>query len=279
MTGAAPAADRMRPPGAGTVMRRRAGHAGALVLLPPLLLLAACAGPHFPTRTSPPPTVANPKVGQPYQVAGRWYVPREDWNYDEVGIASWYGPGFHGKRTANGEIFDQNKLTAAHPTLPLPSYVRVTNLENGRAINLRVNDRGPFAKGRIIDVSRRAAQLLGFAAKGTARVRVQIIRPDGTLGDRSKAPPPQIASAETSVHLPVYVQVGAFASRENARAVKRRVAELGRVVIVPVSTPGRTLYRVRIGPYQDLEKARRVLERAIRIGFFEARLFSADAEG
>jgi len=245
-------------------------------------LLAGCIGIHFPSRTTPPPaTASKPKVGKPYRVAGRWYVPREDWNYDETGIASWYGRKFHGRRTANGEIFDMNKLTAAHRTLPLPSYVRVTNLENGRAINVRVNDRGPFVKGRIIDLSRRAAQLLGFAAKGTARVRVQIIRPDGTLGNRRKGKisPPHIASAEQLVRVPVFVQVGAFRSRKNAKAAKRRVARLGPARIEPVSLPGRTLYRVRIGPYQNLDKARRVLDRAIRIGFYEARLFSADTQG
>lgn len=121
------------------------------------------------------------KVGKPYQVAGVWYYPAEDYDYDETGIASWYGPGFHAERTANGEIYDQNALTAAHKTLPMPSLVRVTNLENGRSIVLRINDRGPFVAGRIIDLSRRAAQLLGVEQKGTAKVRVQI------LADESRA--------------------------------------------------------------------------------------------
>lgn len=121
------------------------------------------------------------KVGKPYQIEGTWYYPAEDYEYDETGIASWYGAAFHGRATANGENYDMNALTAAHRTLPLPSLVRVTNLENGRSLVLRVNDRGPFAKGRIIDISRRGAQLLGFQAQGTARVRVQI------LADRSRA--------------------------------------------------------------------------------------------
>jgi rare lipoprotein A len=115
------------------------------------------------------------KVGKPYQVAGVWYYPREDFDYDETGIASWYGPDFHGKLTANGEAFDQNAVSAAHKTLPMPSVVRVTNLENGRSLVIRVNDRGPFANGRIIDLSRRAAQLLGYEANGTAKVRVQVL--------------------------------------------------------------------------------------------------------
>lgn len=115
------------------------------------------------------------QVGKPYKVAGRWYKPRHDETYDNTGLASWYGPNFHGRQTANGEIFDQNALTAAHPTLPLPSYVRVTNLENNRSIMVRVNDRGPFAYGREIDLSRRSAEMLGFINKGTARVRVKYV--------------------------------------------------------------------------------------------------------
>ena len=115
------------------------------------------------------------KIGQPYRIENTWYYPAENFNYVETGIASWYGPKFHGKKTANGETYDMNMLTAAHRTLPMPSVVRVLNLQNGRSLLLRINDRGPFARGRIIDVSRRAAQLLGFHRAGTARVRVEII--------------------------------------------------------------------------------------------------------
>lgn len=115
------------------------------------------------------------KIGKPYKVAGKWYHPRAEPDYDRVGVASWYGHPFHGRRTANGEVYDMEAMTAAHTTLPLPSYVEVTNLDNGRATVLRVNDRGPFVAGRIIDVSRRAAQELGFYNQGTARVRVRVI--------------------------------------------------------------------------------------------------------
>lgn len=121
------------------------------------------------------------KIGTPYQVAGIWYYPAENYSYDETGIASWYGAEFHGRATANGEPYDMNALTAAHKTLPMPSFVRVTNLENGRSLVVRVNDRGPFVNGRIIDLSRRSAQLLGMQDKGTAKVRVQI------LADQSRA--------------------------------------------------------------------------------------------
>ncbi|MEQ8344737.1 MAG: septal ring lytic transglycosylase RlpA family protein [Sneathiellaceae bacterium] len=118
------------------------------------------------------------KIGKPYQIAGIWYHPKEDPSYDETGIASWYGPGFHGKSTANGEKFDQHRISAAHTTLPMPSLVQVTNLDNGRSLIVRVNDRGPFAHGRIIDMSRRGAQLLGFERTGTAKVRVRALRDD-----------------------------------------------------------------------------------------------------
>lgn len=155
---------------------------GAL-LLGLLGILSACAetelAVHNAKRLSgpaePAPQLGAYKVGKPYQIAGVWYYPRADYRYDETGIASWYGPGFHGRETANGEIYDQHSLTAAHRTLPMPSLVQVTNLENGRSVKVRVNDRGPYAHGRIIDLSKRAAELLGFVRQGTAKVRVQIL--------------------------------------------------------------------------------------------------------
>ena len=151
-------------------------------------LLAGCVG-HPPAPRGVDNAAAPPrgsevgglgmyKVGNPYQIAGVWYRPAEDFSYDETGIASWYGEDFHGKYTANGEVYDLNALTAAHRTLPMPTIVQVTNLDNGRTIELRVNDRGPFARGRIIDVSRRGAQLLGFEPQGTAKVRVRIMVPE-----------------------------------------------------------------------------------------------------
>lgn len=145
-----------------------------------LLLLNACAEAELAShvvKNVPPQskTQGNFKVGNPYKVAGKWYKPTESYTYEESGIASWYGAEFHGKSTANGEKFDKHELTAAHRTLQLPSLVRVTNLENGRSLIVRVNDRGPFSKGRIIDVSSKAADLLGFKNNGTARVKVQVL--------------------------------------------------------------------------------------------------------
>ena len=126
---------------------------------------------------SPPMRRGTYKLGSPYKVAGQTYIPRHEPSYDRTGIASWYGDDFHGRLTANGEVFDMHRLTAAHPTLPLPSLVKVTNLENGRSAVLRVNDRGPFVHNRMIDLSRSSAQALGFLKRGIARVRVTYIGP------------------------------------------------------------------------------------------------------
>jgi rare lipoprotein A len=115
------------------------------------------------------------RVGKPYTVAGRIYVPEEDVNYREEGLASWYGDDFHGRLTANGEVFDMDSLSAAHPTLPMPCYARVTNLSNGKSLIVRVNDRGPYHGNRLIDVSNKAAELLEFKGNGVARVRVEYV--------------------------------------------------------------------------------------------------------
>ncbi len=123
------------------------------------------------------------QVGKPYEIAGVRYFPKEDPGYDRSGVASWYGELFHGRYTANGEIYDMDRLSAAHPTLPLPAYAHVTNLQNGRSLTVRVNDRGPFRKGRIIDLSRRSAEILGFRQRGTASVRVRYLRRAPLNGD------------------------------------------------------------------------------------------------
>jgi rare lipoprotein A len=141
------------------------------------LTLGACGivptpfGGHH--ASTPHPTY---KIGAPYTVKGITYYPRVDYAYDETGMASWYGEAFQGRYTANGEVFDLDEITAAHTTLPLPSIVEVINLQNNRALRIRVNDRGPFARGRIIDLSRRAAELLGFERAGTANVRVRVLK-------------------------------------------------------------------------------------------------------
>ncbi|HEY9080862.1 septal ring lytic transglycosylase RlpA family protein [Magnetovibrio sp.] len=168
-------------------------------------LLAACAETKFVMHTAKRLGETNKsqgdyKVGKPYQVGGIWYYPSEDMSYDRTGIASWYGPNFDGKRTANGEIFDQWEVSAAHKTLPMPSVVRVTNLVNGRSLVVRINDRGPFKPGRIIDLSRRAAQLLDIEKSGTAQVRVQILPQESRiLAQRAKAGGTQLLAADTPI--------------------------------------------------------------------------------
>jgi rare lipoprotein A len=153
------------------------------------------------------------RIGKPYTVAGRIYVPEEDPNYREEGLASWYGDDFHGRLTANGEIFDMASLTAAHPTLPLPSYARVTNLTNGKSLIVRVNDRGPYHGNRLIDVSNKAAELLQFKSSGVARVRVEYIgraplegsddrQLTATLRSGVPAPSPLVRLASTHPFVP-----------------------------------------------------------------------------
>jgi len=173
-------------------------------------VLAACGAPDRPAPTRVEGSVPTGgdttvsggtyKVGVPYEINGKWYEPRVDYDLVETGVASWYGRKFDGRRTANGEIFDSTKLTAAHRTLPLPSMVRVTNLENGRVAKLRVNDRGPFARDRILDVSRRAARVLGFKEQGTTRVRVEVLeepsRRMAAAAKRREGTQTRVASAE-----------------------------------------------------------------------------------
>ena len=175
------------------------------------LLVAGCAETQLATHIASAghgDSSVRYKVGSPYAIDGRTYTPEEDFYYDREGIASWYGPGFHGRRTANGEIYDQNALTAAHPTLQMPAMVRVTNLENGRSVDLRINDRGPFVGDRIIDVSRRSAELLGFRGQGTARVRVQVMTDESLAlaearGRRGDDPAPQRTAVAAAPQLPV----------------------------------------------------------------------------
>ncbi|TAL02634.1 MAG: septal ring lytic transglycosylase RlpA family protein [Rhodospirillaceae bacterium] len=184
------------------------------------------------------------KVGNPYQVDGVWYYPSENYAYREEGTASWYGDDFNGKRTANGERFDMNAVSAAHPTLPMPSMVKVTNLDNGRELKVRVNDRGPYKSRRIIDLSRRAAQLLGFDLIGTARVRVEIdaeeslmmknqaLRADpGELPKVAAAPHPVVVA--TSLAPPVMTD----ANPQPAPGLKAKPQPEKQVAMLPLEKP------------------------------------------
>lgn len=215
--------------------------------------------------------------GPTYEVFGKRYtVMASSSNYKERGVASWYGKKFHGNLTSNREPYDMYAMTAAHTTLPLPTYVRVRNLSNNRSVVVRVNDRGPFVSNRIIDLSYSAALKLDMVKDGTSLVEVEAISFDAPPGDRptrqtSPAPPPQPApkpepaiaiAAETpskpqsapAAENRIFVQVGAFGSRENAdgRVAALRSGGIGTVFVVEDTASGQTLYRVRIGPIKNV---------------------------
>lgn len=208
------------------------------------------------------------KVGNPYKVMGKWYYPKEDYKYSEVGIASWYGKDFHAKKTANGEKYDMNALTAAHRTLPLPSIVRVTNLQNGRSLVLRVNDRGPYASNRIIDVSKRAAGLLGFQTQGTTKVRVEILEKESkalkaalldghSMPEAIKKVPTEKTVKENSEIKPAvsypkgsyFVQIGSYKESNGAYQAVSKYGKDAKIYYADVS--GEKYYRVRMGPYSS----------------------------
>ena len=247
-----------------------------------LFALAGCA--RDAARPAPPPAPVTPatgagvagegvprdepraKFGNPpfYEVGGRRYVVMPSAaGYVEQGIASWYGPDFHGGRTATGETYDMDAMTGAHPTLPLPTWVRVTNLENGRSVVVRLNDRGPFAKGRIIDLSRAAAEQLDMVRAGTARVEVVSLA--------SAAPP---AAAPPSPAAAYYAQAGAFGSRENAESLASRLRDAGipGVTVTESASGGRPVFRVRAGPAATLPDFDALVERLRLAGAADARL-------
>lgn len=231
-------------------------------LLALTLLLSACAS-HAPSMRPPSQSAAvkpHYKVGEPYEIKGEWYTPKEDYSYDETGIASWYGSDFHNGMTANGEIFNKDELTAAHKTLPLPSLARVTNLDNGKSIVVRVNDRGPFSGARIIDMSQRSAQLLGFEKEGTAKVRVQVLADESKAiadamrrygTDRQMDTASAYPSEETQQGL---VATSSYATRQQQVASQQN--------IMPAGVESKTLDPVRTNPtvHQELLETKPVEE-------------------
>lgn len=195
----------------------------------------------------------------PYTVLGRTYrVLPSARGYRERGLASWYGSKFHGRRTSSGEAFDMYRVSAAHKTLPLPTWVEVTNLENGKKINVRVNDRGPFKDGRIIDLSYAAAVRLGVLEAGTARVEVRALDFGGQAPLRAQRP------AVT----PVEIQAGAFSRREAAEALAGRLNDAGldKVRVHRGRVGASRVWRVRIGPVWDAGHAQRLVERLLDLG-------------
>jgi rare lipoprotein A len=250
-----------------------------------LLALAGCgretirpAAPSLPTTPSSAatPSAANgvpraeprAKYGNPpfYEVGGRRYVVLPSaLGYVEEGVASWYGPDFHGGRTSTGETYDMDAMSGAHPTLPLPTWVRVTNLENGRSVVVRLNDRGPFAKGRIIDLSRAAAEQLDMIRKGTARVEVRSLASASATAGSPVLPAPSPA---------YYAQAGAFGSRANADALASRLTAAGiaGVTVTESVVDGRTIYRVRAGPAANFPEYDALAERMRLAGADSVRL-------
>lgn len=235
-------------------MRSATGRAEAALLL--ALLTAACAGGGRPA-TSVRPIAAAPgttiKIGKPYQVYGVWYYPSDDRQYDQRGIASWYGPGFHALSTANGERYEQDDVSAAHKTLPMPSYVEVENLDNGRKLTVRVNDRGPFVDGRIIDLSRRSAQLLGVDRAGIAKVRVRRVFPDAMAIARL-TPSPAIARLTPSPAIarlapsPVIAPPALVLAASPAVAPTAAVADVAVPAVTTVDLPGVAAVRPAYAP-------------------------------
>jgi len=290
-------------------------HFGLVALL--ALALAGCGTTRKGGREAGVGTqVGHYKLGKPYRIKGRWYRPEFDPGYDRVGTASWYGQDFHGLPTANGEVFDKNRVTAAHPTLPLPSLVRVTNLANGRSLELRVNDRGPFVGDRLIDLSQAAARKLGFEGQGLADVRVQFLK----LADATGTPPaPTVAARAAPVRVatarapaaprsaqplrpraiqvaaltepvpapsrfcptgaPRFVQVGAFAETDTMRTALATVAGLDQVRVEPTFVGRQALARLRLGPVGSAAEAAALLRRVRALGYESAFLTTADGSG
>ena len=264
-----------------------------VVVAAALSTLAACAsfggGRDAPLR---PPVVTDPApivsgTMRPYQIRGRWYRPAEQPNYDEVGMASWYGAQHNGRPTSTGERFDMNALTAAHKTLPLPSLVEVTNRANGRRVILRVNDRGPFVDSRIIDLSRAAAEELGLLQQGVGEVRVRYVgraprTGGGTVLRRAEAAAPSTQSTPyeqaSATVAPVasasayWVQAGAFSDRRAAQRIADRLGD--RATVQDVRIDDRSLFRVIVGPWSNANAAEQARQAVIARGFGDALLIS-----
>lgn len=254
-----------------------------LIILP--LLAAACSQPTVistptgKTRVEAPPpepgkrspTVSRPATQRPYQIKGKTYYPIPSAHgFSETGIASWYGAKFHGRRTSNGEIYDMHAMTAAHKTLPMNTHLLVTNLENGKEITVRINDRGPFIRGRIIDLSYRGAQKLGMAEQGLARVQITALGQteryveDGRDKRRFTATP-------DFEHGEFYVQVGSFTQAANAQRLQQQLDDWGRrAVVQEYDHGGRAFHRVQVVAGDNLSEARRLARVLREAGFQDA---------
>jgi rare lipoprotein A len=261
-------------------------HYFKIVFIPLVFLLSSCS--HVARKDGPPnfyvdeTKVKNavPKV-EPlskcgnmasYRVFGkRYYTLRTSRNYDQIGVASWYGTQFHRHSTSSGEPYNMLAMTAAHKTLPLPTYVEVTNLQNNRTIIVKVNDRGPFEANRLIDLSYVAAKKLGMLGHGTTRVRVKAINP--RTADRQMYFAKKSQPVDASTHF-VYFQVGTFHNKLRAQKLKHR---LGNLVHAPISVSrsrsGASIYRVQIGPIKDLATEYRITHRLRNLGIKSNKIY------
>jgi rare lipoprotein A len=268
---------------------------GAPRLQRALALRKTAAEPVPATETAAPPSrpdwLEAEQVEAPYQAQGAWFVPTAEPGYSETGMASWYGAELAGRRTASGEPFDPNGMTAAHPTLPLQSLIQVTHLATGAEVILRINDRGPFAGGRILDVSRRAAEVLGFERAGQGRVHVRYLGPaprrvdgQGRTAPRASQEPPPPAPAAAPRSSPrtsdpevrfaqsgdLFVQIGAFSSAANATRAQAAAGAAGPGRIETERRAGAALHVVRLGPWPSRAAAEAARSRAADAGFRDA---------
>jgi rare lipoprotein A len=211
----------------------------------------------------------HPAATRPYQALGQTYVPMKDYQpFKQAGVASWYGKRFHGRKTANGEIYDMYAMTAAHPTLPLPSYVKVTNPANGRSVIVRVNDRGPFKHSRIIDLSYAAAHKLRIVERGSGHVEIEAVNAASYAAQNSNLAPANKTATQTEAPpdsrlqqavQQFFVQVGAFKLEENANALRQKIQNLGIANSNDINhVYNRQLYRLKLGPYASRSKASQI---------------------
>jgi len=224
-----------------------------------LVFIKGCAQPPVEDGYTP--------ESRPYKALGKWYQPRRNsYGFRQTGLASWYGEDFHGKKTSNGEIYDMYAMTAAHKTLPFNTYVAVNNLENGRKLKVRINDRGPFVRGRIIDLSYTAADKLGIVGPGTARVEIVAL---GMATDQSpnKDEPKSYDPVDYQKGNFTF-QVGAFLDRQNAERLEAKLAKAYTNAHIAIYHSGdKTFYRVRVGKFNDLKKAIEYEKKLIADGY------------
>lgn len=257
-----------------------------------LLILASCAGKNCRNKYDHNYT-GHYKVGKPYVIKNVIYYPKEDVNYKEVGVASWYGDRFHCKKTSNNEVFDKKQLSAAHRTLPLPSIVKVTNLANGKAVKVIVNDRGPFANNRIIDLSEKAADKIDMKHRGIAKVKVEYLAQEShNLRKKLKLKIPNKTQTATNKKVIIakeqqlkpkrperniyYVSLGRYKTKVEANAIYTAVEQRYPSKIIHLSLDGKIFYEIELRKkFDNLEEAQQILKRMSAYGFRNTKILKA----